>query len=492
MDIKSAKEEIRNAVRAYQTKDEYGRPVIPLERQRPVFLVGAPGIGKTAIVEQVARELGIGLVSYSITHHTRQSALGLPYISEKNYGGRTYRVSEYTMSEIIAAVYDKIEETGVDTGILFLDEINCVSETLNPAMLQFLQYKVFGQHRVPDGWIVVTAGNPPEYNAAVREFDMVTSDRIKRIDIEPDYAVWRPWAVEQKVHQAVLSYLDIRKEDFYHVETTTEGRNFVTPRGWVDLSEMIGLYERNGIQADVKLFMQYLQDPAIARRFADYYELWCKYRSDYQVDRILAGEAGPGISERAAAAPFDERISLISLLFDGIRYQADRIVRRRETLLGVKKMIFEAADTDGLRKALRALEDETKGASRLLLEGKTLDHKLSIIYHLNEIGVQGQDDLETLKDRLREDVKKLKSDAADCSRQLENIFSFLERTFGKGPEIQLMMTELTDAEATASFIAQYGSDAYYRYNRELLFYERQKELNQAIDDVLQDSPGLDG
>ncbi|MBR2780457.1 MAG: AAA family ATPase, partial [Eubacteriaceae bacterium] len=163
MNIKQAKEEIKNAMTAYFSKDSFGDYLIPIERQRPIFLMGAPGIGKTAIMEQIASELGVGLVSYSMTHHTRQSALGLPYIVTKKYGSREYSVSEYTMSEIIASVYDMIEATGLKEGILFLDEINCVSETLSPLMLQFLQYKVFGRHRVPEGWIVVTAGNPPEY-----------------------------------------------------------------------------------------------------------------------------------------------------------------------------------------------------------------------------------------------------------------------------------------------------------------------------------------
>lgn len=104
--------------------------------------MGPPGIGKTAIMEQIAQELGVGLVSYSMTHHTRQSALGLPFIVKKNYGGKEYDVSEYTMSEIISSVYDLMEDSGVKEGILFLDEINCVSETLAPAMLQFLQYKI--------------------------------------------------------------------------------------------------------------------------------------------------------------------------------------------------------------------------------------------------------------------------------------------------------------------------------------------------------------
>ena len=123
MNIKQAKEDIKNAVSAYLTKDQFGNYVIPVERQRPVFLMGAPGIGKTAIMEQIAQELQIGLISYSMTHHTRQSALGLPFIVRKNYGGVEYSISEYTMSEIIASVYDLMEETGLKEGILFLDEI---------------------------------------------------------------------------------------------------------------------------------------------------------------------------------------------------------------------------------------------------------------------------------------------------------------------------------------------------------------------------------
>ncbi len=107
------------------------------------------------------------------------------------YGGKEYAVTEYTMSEIVASVYDRIERAVCRKGILFIDEINCVSETLAPAMLQFLQYKTFGNHRIPDGWIIVAAGNPPEYNKSVREFDIVTMDRIRRIDVEPDLPVWK-------------------------------------------------------------------------------------------------------------------------------------------------------------------------------------------------------------------------------------------------------------------------------------------------------------
>ena len=206
MNILEAKNEIKSAVRIYLAKDEHGDYVIPEERQRPVFLIGAPGIGKTAIMSKIAEELDIGFLGYTITHHTRQSAIGLPYILEKEYGGKTYSVTEYTMSEIIASVYEAIELQGKKEGILFIDEINCVSETLAPAMLELLQRKKFGPHKIPDGWILTAAGNPDEYNKSVNEMDMVTLDRVKKIVVEPDYDAFKTYAYNSGIHDSVISF----------------------------------------------------------------------------------------------------------------------------------------------------------------------------------------------------------------------------------------------------------------------------------------------
>ena len=121
MNIKQAKQEILNTLKAYLMKDELGSYLIPTVRQRPILLMGPPGIGKTQIMEQIAAESGVGLVSYTITHHTRQSAIGLPFIEKRIYDGREVSVTEYTMSEILASVYQLMERTGIREGILFLD-----------------------------------------------------------------------------------------------------------------------------------------------------------------------------------------------------------------------------------------------------------------------------------------------------------------------------------------------------------------------------------
>ena len=182
------KQEIKDTIEAYLLKDRYGAYEIPAIRQRPVLLIGPPGVGKTQIMEQISQEMPdwAGGLHHHPSHQTECRGTAV-YRGKDLQRPSEYTVTEYTMSEIVASIYDKIESTGLREGILFIDEINCVSETLAPTMLQFLQCKTFGTHAIPEGWIIVAAGNPPEYNKSVREFDVVTLDRIKMIHVEPDY-----------------------------------------------------------------------------------------------------------------------------------------------------------------------------------------------------------------------------------------------------------------------------------------------------------------
>ena len=481
MNIAEAKQQIKNAMIAYFTRDEYGSFRIAPEAQRPVFLMGPPGIGKTAIMKQVADELGVGLVSYSMTHHTRQSALGLPTIVHKSYGGEDYAVSEYTMSEIISSVYDMIEEGGVREGILFLDEINCVSETLTPTMLQFLQYKTFGRHKVPDGWIVVTAGNPTEYNRSAREFDIVTWDRLKRIDIEPDYQAWKEYALKRGVHASILTYLDAKKENFYKVESTVEGKRFITARGWVDLSDMIQLYELNNIPVDKLLIAQYVQQPEIAEDFAIYYELFNKYRADYKIDAILAGEAPQEICERAAKAPFDERLSLMGLLQERVTADMRSIIRTEDVVTALLKILREVKAGASLSEKIeeyrgRMQREERRGT---LHPEKRREYERALTF-LTAHEKKGSDfaDIKADYDAL---VSGMKSDAAAASKELEAMFAFAEKVWDEGQEILIMITELTVNWYAARFISRYGSEAYYRHNEALMFYQRQTEIIKQIE-----------
>lgn len=496
MNIKQAKQEITNTLKAYLTRDELGNYLIPSVRQRPVLLMGPPGIGKTQIMEQIAAETGVGLVAYTITHHTRQSAIGLPFIEKRTYGGEMYSVTEYTMSEILGSVYELMERTGLKEGILFLDEINCVSETLAPMMLQFLQCKTFGNQQLPEGWLIVAAGNPPEYNKSVRDFDVVTLDRVKRIDVTEDFAVWKEYAQRKGLHGAIISYLEIKKDHFYHIETTVDGLQFATARGWEDLSELIYAYEKLGLRVDREVIGQYIQLPRIAKDFANYLELFYKYQRTYHVEAVLDGTWQPITVSELRAAPFDEKLSVMGLIFSSLSESA-RNTRKQDALttalhsalLEFKAAVTEAdpvAAVDRLTMQRQETMKRAKEAGQLDKETRELGQReVNALYayraELAKHGVaDGAEAMELVKSLFAVEVEQRQTLADTCSVQFDNAFRFLEQTFEQSQEMVIFVTEVTSGYDSSWFVENFGCDAYYRHNRDLLFDDTRHRIREEI------------
>ena len=127
MNIKQAKEHLKLTVQAYLAKDTYGNPEIPIVAQRPILLMGprhrknrhrppdSPGVRY--------RHCGLHHDPPHPSERHRPAS-----IQTSTFAGKEFRVTEYTMSEIVASIYQCIERTGLRSGILFLDEINCVSK----------------------------------------------------------------------------------------------------------------------------------------------------------------------------------------------------------------------------------------------------------------------------------------------------------------------------------------------------------------------------
>ena len=499
MNIKKAKQEIVDTVEAYLMKDEYGEYVIPRVHQRPVLLLGAPGIGKTQIMEQAARECGVALVAYTITHHTRQSAIGLPFISKKEYGGKEYSATEYTMSEIVASIYNRMSETGLTEGILFIDEINCVSETLAPAMLQFLQCKSFGNHEIPKGWVIVAAGNPPEYNKSVREFDVVTLDRVKKIIVEPDYQTWREYAYKENMHPAILSYLELRNNCFYRMETTIDGKQFATPRGWEDLSRMMEVYENLGKDITADLVGQYIQHEQISKEFAEYYELYQKYQQDYQITEILQGKNSEAMVKKVAHASFDERVSVVNLLFSGTRQAIRKVMLQEEVLEKVFEVLKSfKEDLDGSNLSQR-LEDHIydlkntreKKQKEGLLERRedlcirravTLLEKYDKILKANST-VQGEEAFDLLRGAFGEERASWESEWDQAGNTLEYAFDFMEAAFYNSQEMVMFVSGINTDFYCVRFLEIYECERYVRYNRDLLFEDVSGQIRRRIEEL---------
>ena len=499
MNIKQAKQEVVDTVEAYLMKDEYGEYVIPSVHQRPVLLLGAPGIGKTQIMEQAARECGVALVAYTITHHTRQSAIGLPFISKKEYGGREYSATEYTMSEIVASIYNRMSETGLSEGILFIDEINCVSETLAPAMLQFLQGKTFGNQKVPEGWVIVTAGNPPEYNKSVREFDVVTLDRVKKILVEPDYQTWREYAYKENMHPAILSYLELRNNCFYQMETTIDGKQFATPRGWEDLSRMMEVYERLGKSITADLVGQYIQHERISREFAEYYELYQKYQQDYQITEILQGKNSEAMVKKVSHASFDERVSVVNLLFSGTRQAVRKVMLQEEVLEKVFEVLKALKENLSSGNLAQRLEDyifdlkntREKKQKEGLLERREdlcirqavtlLEDYAKLLKQHSE--VQGEEAFDLVREAFGKERASWEDEWDQAGNTLEYAFDFMEAAFYNSQEMVMFVSGINTDFYCVRFLETYECERYVRYNRDLLFEDVSQQIRRRIEEL---------
>lgn len=500
MNIAQAKQEIIHTVQAYTAKDKNGSYKIPPASQRPILLMGPPGIGKTAIMKQIALEEKIGLVEYTLTHHTRQSAVGLPVLEKRVFGGREYTVTEYTMSEILASVYQCIEERQVSEGILFLDEINCVSETLAPTLLQFLQHKTFGTHKLPAGWVIVAAGNPARYNKSVRDFDLVTLDRVRSIEIVENYGVWRQYAGKQQIHSAILAYLDLKGENFYRIRETQEGGSLVTARGWEDLSRILLVYEELGVPVTRELAEEYVQDGEIAGDFAGFYRLCKKYEKDCEAKELFSLENRREPEKKGRLleqAGFDEKIVVMNALEQGLAERVKAYLLEKACMNGIyqefSRVKKEAAsgkelscilencirgkkESDGvLRKQEILLSEEWESRNRVT---KWLEEKYQELRLLEQ--EERERGFSWIKEEFYRETLKLKRAEEEVKEALEYSIAFMKTACAKGQELALFLSRISGNEEIMAFIRQHGCDAYLEEGQILLADQQEEALKKEI------------
>lgn len=460
MNIAEAKQEIINTLRAYTAKDEEENYKIPIQYQRPVLLMGPPGIGKTAIMKQIAEEEKIGLVEYTLTHHTRQSAVGLPILEKKRFQGEEYTVTEYTMSEMLASVYECIEKEGAETGILFLDEINCVSETLAPTMLQLLQNKTFGAHKLPKGWCIVAAGNPERYNKSVREFDIVTLDRVKKIEIQENHSVWDRYATKQGVHLGIRSYLQLKTENFYRIEERQEGSCFVTARGWEDLSRILQSYEEMKVPVTEELIGEYIQYEEVAADFYGFYQLFKSYEEKYQRYSFEEKE------DMLFHADFDGKVLLMQLLEGELEgkikeYQQEKayINGLYEELKKMKKAVAEEQqdiDTLFCQTIERRKRQEKILAEQGLLSKEKQKTDKNITKWLDERKWKLKEaGFEAVKEDFYRETLKLKHQEEQIRMLLDKELGDVKNSSKTGQELPLFLSMLSQNEKIAEFIAEH-------------------------------------
>lgn len=191
---------------------------------RPVFIWGAPGIGKSALVEKFANEVGLPCVSLLGSQLAPEDIIGIPQIK-----GET---SEFLPPKMIARK---------EPYVLFLDELNACSQEVQKAFYSLIHEKRIGEYHLPSGSIVIGAGNRSQDSAIVKTMSSALINRMFHVQLKADPAQWISWAYEENIHPWIIDYITQRPDHLFSEPPKTE-EPYSTPRSWHMLSDALKEY----------------------------------------------------------------------------------------------------------------------------------------------------------------------------------------------------------------------------------------------------------
>ena len=191
---------------------------------RPVFIWGAPGIGKSALVEKFAAEVGLPCVSLLGSQLAPEDIIGIPQIQED--------VSTFLPPKMIARK---------EPYVLFLDELNACSQEVQKAFYSLIHERRIGEYHLPTGSIVIGAGNRAQDSAIVKTMSSALINRMFHVQLKADPTQWLNWAYEKGLHPWVINYITQRPDHLFSEPPKTE-EPYSTPRSWHMLSDALKEY----------------------------------------------------------------------------------------------------------------------------------------------------------------------------------------------------------------------------------------------------------
>jgi MoxR-like ATPase len=210
-------------------------------RAKPIFIYGAPGIGKTQIVAQAADEAGVDMINLDLQFMAPEDFMGIPKvidIEEPEYEeGRLKSVGKGVTRSNPPAVLPVDNGPDGKGGFIFMDEMNRANRRVLNSMMQFVQMGRIGQYQLPDKWVIVAAGNRPEDVSGageVAEFDFAMADRFNIINFVPDPKKWSEWARGKGFENEIVTFVERNPELFHYLDNEKNSLKFPTPRSWSD------------------------------------------------------------------------------------------------------------------------------------------------------------------------------------------------------------------------------------------------------------------
>lgn len=255
------------------TQDDLLEILFNVAPTRPVFIWGAPGIGKSALVEQFAKELDLPCVSLLGSQLAPEDIIGIPQIK-----GET---SEFLPPKMIARK---------EPYVLFLDELNACSQEVQKAFYSLIHERRIGEYHLPEGSIVVGAGNRAQDSAIVKTMSSALINRMFHVQMKADARQWIKWAQENNLHPWVIDYIIQRPDHLFSEPPKTE-EPFSTPRSWHMLSDALTEYGAGTreISADTLKMLAYAcLSPSHAGMFLAYTK---SLKNNHMLEDIIAENA---------------------------------------------------------------------------------------------------------------------------------------------------------------------------------------------------------
>lgn len=237
---------------------------------RPVFLWGAPGIGKSSLVRQFAESLGLDCVTLLGTQLAPEDLIGVPEL----VGGR----SRFAPPEMIARA---------EPYCLFLDELNASSQEVQKAFYSLILDRRIGNYELPAGSVVIGAGNRATDNAMARPMATALVNRLVHVHLRPTAEDWLKWAAETGIHRWIVEYLGHRPDHLWSMPPKTE-EPFSTPRSWHMLSDVLHSYGETISDETLAMLAFGTLTTAHASMFRAYVRT---VRHAYDLDAVLKGQA---------------------------------------------------------------------------------------------------------------------------------------------------------------------------------------------------------
>src|SRR5215208_4586554 len=285
---------------------------------RPVMILGAPGIGKTALVGQFAEMVGLPCVSLLESQLAPEDLLGVPQLLPNG-------TSRFCPPTLIARDVPYL---------LFLDELNASSPEVQKAFYSLIHERRIGEYILPEGSIIVGAGNRAQDNALVKPMSSALINRMVHVHLKVASRDWLQWAHGAGLHGLVLEYVQTRPDHLWSPPPKHE-EPFSTPRSWHMLSDALHSYGERLTDPLLEALAYGTLSPHQAAQFKAFARI---VRNRYAVDRILKGE------ERWPAAPEDRDI--LYFLAQSFRAQlVKELPPKRESLAGTQKELVHLALT---------------------------------------------------------------------------------------------------------------------------------------------------